>query len=180
MLRGRVKKMQEENNIQRQILLGVSRKSPETRLFRNNVGLGYMGTVAREEPPVIVLRNYRHVKYGLHVGSSDLIGWRSIEITPDMVGKRIAVFASVEVKTKTGKPTADQKNWIDQVRKAGGIAGVVRSTDEAIELLSQQAGKSDEIKPYIEQWICRCGRYHGKSEDQCGNCGMKRKQEESR
>ena len=135
MLRGRVKKMQEENNIQRQILLGVSKKSPETRLFRNNVGLGYMGTVAREEPPVIVLRNYRYVKYGLHVGSSDLIGWKSIEITPDMIGKRVAVFASVEVKTETGKPTAEQKNWIDQVRKAGGIAGVVRSVDDAVRLL---------------------------------------------
>ena len=125
----------EETNLQNSIRKDLTKKMPSVRLFRNNVGLGYMGTVAREEPPIIVLRNYRHVKYGLHVGSSDLIGWRSIEITPDMVGKRIAVFASVEVKTETGKPTDEQKNWIDQVRKAGGIAGVVRSVDDAVRLL---------------------------------------------
>ena len=134
----------EETNLQNSIRKELTKKMPSVRLFRNNVGLGYMGTVAREEPPIIVLRNYRYVKYGLHVGSSDLIGWKSIEITPDMIGKRVAVFASVEVKTETGKPTDEQKNWIDQVRKAGGIAGVVRSVDDAVRLL--ETGSSEQVQ----------------------------------
>jgi hypothetical protein len=45
---------------------------------------------------------------GLVKATADLIGWRSITITPDMVGTTVAIFASIEVKTPTGRvsPTA--------------------------------------------------------------------------
>jgi hypothetical protein len=72
------------------------------------------------------------VKYGLVEGGSDLIGWRTVIITPEMIGKPVALFLALEVKTATGKPTPEQENFIRAVRKAGGLAGVVRSCDDAI------------------------------------------------
>jgi hypothetical protein len=49
------------------------------RLWRNNIGLAfYQG---------------KYVQYGLAPGSGDLIGFRSVTITPEMVGQRVAVFA---------------------------------------------------------------------------------------
>jgi hypothetical protein len=37
------------------------------------------------------------LKYGLCLGSSDLIGWTIREITPDMVEKKVAVFTAIQV-----------------------------------------------------------------------------------
>lgn len=92
-------------------------------LFRNNMG-AYQDDQGR------------WVKYGVcNPGGSDLIGWTSITITPDMVGTRLAVFTAVEVKTTKGRVTDAQLNFIDQVNKAGGRAGVVRSSDDTQLLL---------------------------------------------
>lgn len=70
------------------------------------------------------------MQYGLHKGSSDLIGWKSIEITPEMVGKRVAVFTAFEVKTKTGKASKEQVKFIDKVNKDGGVARIVRCKED--------------------------------------------------
>lgn len=73
----------------------------------------------------------RIVQAGLDVkGSSDLIGYRSIEITPDMVGRRIAQFVAVEVKTPTGRIHKEQRYFIEAVEHAGGYALVARSPDD--------------------------------------------------
>ena len=71
------------------------------------------------------------MKFGLHAGSADLIGWKTITITPHHVGREIAVFVSVEVKTPTGKVSPAQENWRLVVRQAGGIAVIARSPEEA-------------------------------------------------
>lgn len=127
-----------EKNIQQEIRKAVSQAGGVT--FRNNVGQGILGRVLKQEGGTFHIVNGRRVDYGLCVGSSDLIGWRTITITPDMVGKQIARFMALEVKTQTGKATAEQINFIQAVRKAGGISGVVRSTDEAIALLNPLEG----------------------------------------
>jgi hypothetical protein len=51
-------------------------------------------------PGDIVLRKARPVAVGVP-GMSDLIGWTKIQVTPDMVGKEIAMFTAVEVKTES-------------------------------------------------------------------------------
>lgn len=66
------------------------------------------------------------IKFGLCVGSSDLIG-----LTP--TGK----FLAVEIKTPTGKATTEQLRFIEAVRSRGGIAGIARSPAEALALLAQ-------------------------------------------
>ena len=68
-------------------------------------------------------------------GGSDLIGYRKVTVTPEMVGTEIAVFAAVEVKAAKGRATEQQKAFIEHIRNAGGIAGVARSVDEAKSIL---------------------------------------------
>jgi len=81
----------------------------------------------------------RMVQFGLHPGSPDLVGWRTIKITPDMVGMRVAIFTGIEIKTPTGKIRADQLHFLDRLRSAGGIAGVARSVAEAVSILTVRA-----------------------------------------
>ena len=97
-----------------------------TRLFRNNVGQAWVGSIASKSLNRITLENFRPLHAGLCVGSSDLIGWTTVEITPDMVGKYVAVFTAVEVKTGRVPATEAQKNFVEQVNKAGGIAEIKR------------------------------------------------------
>ena len=91
------------------------------RLWRNNVG-------------ALKDRTGRLVRYGLCPGSSDLIGLRSVTITPDMVGQTLAVFTAIEVKDR-GRPTPEQQAFIAMVQQAGGLAGVARSTEDARAIL---------------------------------------------
>ena len=53
-----------------------------------------------------------------------------------MVGQKIAVFASAELKTAKGRPSEDQTNWINAVNLSGGIAGIVRSMKDFKELFN--------------------------------------------
>lgn len=105
-----------ESKIMRDIQIRLS--SFGARLLRNNVGM-------------LEDRNGQKVRYGLCVGSSDLIGWCVVEITSDMIGKKVALFTCIEVKTQTGRLTKEQVNFLEAVKSAGGIAFVARSVDEA-------------------------------------------------
>jgi dihydroxyacid dehydratase/phosphogluconate dehydratase len=78
------------------------------------------------------------VQFGLARGSADLIGYRTITITPEMVGQQVAVFTSIEVKTPTGRIRPEQRAWMETVQAAGGIAGVARSVEDAKALLAAQ------------------------------------------
>jgi hypothetical protein len=51
-----------------------------------------------------------------------------------MVGDTIAVFTAVEVKKNT-RPTPEQVAFIEQVNKAGGLAGIARSDDDLTKIL---------------------------------------------
>ena len=108
-----------EAYVQNKIRLAIG--SGDVRLFRNNTG-------------ALLDMQGRLVKFGLCKGSSDLIGFRSITITPDMVGQKIAVFSAIEVKDK-GKVTVDQKNFINIINNAGGYAGVAKNVNDAKKIL---------------------------------------------
>jgi hypothetical protein len=112
-------KMPSEQSIQQHIRLTCS--TGATRLFRNNTG------TLRDQ-------HGRPVSFGLAKGSADLIGWRTVTITPEMVGTQVAVFTSIEVKTPTGRVKPEQQQWLDAVQAAGGIAGVARSVEDALRI----------------------------------------------
>lgn len=106
-----------------EIRLALGRE-PTVRLFRNQVG---------------ALKDItgRTVHFGMHKGSSDLIGLRIVTVTPDMIGQRLAIFAAIEVKAPGGKHpvTEDQERFIEFIRKAGGLAGVARNPTQARHIL---------------------------------------------
>lgn len=108
-----------ESELVQRVRLAVSQLG--VRIFRNNVG-------------TLQDKNGKYVRYGLCVGSSDLIGF-----------SKDGRFVAIECKTPTGRVKPEQQNFIDQVRKAGGIAGIVRSEEEAIALFCSskptEAGK---------------------------------------
>jgi hypothetical protein len=52
-----------------------------------------------------------------------------------MVGTTVAVFTSIEVKTPTDQLRPEQRQWLEAVQAAGGIAGVARSVEDAEALL---------------------------------------------
>jgi len=110
-----------EQQIQQQIRLQCSRGP--VRLWRNNTG------TLRDQ-------HGRPVSFGLAKGSSDLIGYRTVTVTPEMVGTTVAVFCSIEVKTATGRLRPEQRQWLEVVRAAGGCAGVARSVEDAEALLA--------------------------------------------
>jgi hypothetical protein len=105
------------------------------RVFRNNIGVGHQGRVLSRTSGQVVLGGARQVRYGLFPGSGDLIGWKSVVITPEMVGQRFAQFASVETKAERGAVREDQETWIRAVRSAGGLAGIARSVQDAVDLI---------------------------------------------
>lgn len=69
-------------------------------------------------------------------GTSDAIGIHSVTITPDMVGRQIAVFTAIEAKDKK-QLTPQQRAFLQNVHRLGGIAGCARSVDDARAILEQ-------------------------------------------
>lgn len=146
---GRDRKTQpvSEQNVMRSVMLALSRAG--SVLFRNNVAQGVVGGVEwiRTRKSVVVnpgdavVRGARVLHAGLIKGSADLVGWHTVTITPEMVGRKVAVFLSAETKAERGgRRTTEQVNWESQVKEAGGIAGFVRGADEAVALVREFEG----------------------------------------
>ena len=105
------------------------------RLFRNNVGSGWVGKIVGNKADTITLLHPRPLHAGLCKGSSDLIGWTPVVVTPDMVGKTVAVFTAIEGKTKGVRTTLEQSSFLTAVTDAGGIGSVLREGVEVRDLL---------------------------------------------
>lgn len=115
--------MNPETAIQNRIRLALSEAG--CLIFRNEVGTFWAGRVLHRAADQVTLGGARPIPCGLCVGSSDLIG-----LSPD--GR----FLAVEVKTAKGRPTKEQTNFIEQVKRAGGIAGIARSPEQALEIIN--------------------------------------------
>ncbi len=121
------------------------------RLFNNPVGvgvvIGHKHSFTRQAIITKVLDLVRSLggfanrqKFGLAVGSGDLIGYRRVTITPEMVGRDVAVFLSCEVKTEKGAIREEQFRWAAHINSVGGIAVIARSLD---------AARAELDKPFI-------------------------------
>lgn len=143
--------MSSENTNQRMIWLALGKLL--CKLFRLNTGRAWISSlgpkgVQRLTDGSVHIKAARSIAMGFAypngdpvTGACDLPGWTEVKITPEMVGHVIPVFTSMEIKSGTGKPTTDQLNWRDQVQAAGGIAGIVRSPDEAIAVINDWHNK---------------------------------------
>lgn len=113
-------------------------------LWRNNSGAMY-----NEQTKRMVRFGLGNDSTKIHevFKSSDLIGYTVVEITPDMVGRHVAVFSAVEVK-KPGwtvpKNTREhaQGNFINVVNMHGGIGMFATSTEEYMEKINEYRHKT--------------------------------------
>lgn len=113
----------------KRIWLAVSRAG--ARLFRNNVG-------ALED------KTGRWVRFGVGgKGGSDYIGFMPVKILPEHVGRTFAVFTALEVKGSGTKVQPEQVDFVQLVRKAGGIAGIAYGVEEAINIVQTFDGIKD-------------------------------------
>ena len=111
-----------ESEVIKEILANLG---PGERLFRANSGQGYTGKPVFMKNGVLKLLGYR-VFRAMPEGFPDLIGWKTITVTPEMVGKQIAVFWGKEVKTGKLQPTKAQRKFGEVLEKMGGIFEVFR------------------------------------------------------
>lgn len=131
---------------QRAIWLALGRLC---RLFRLNTGTAWISSmgpkgVRRLDNGSVLILGARSIPLGfadVHgktvKGVCDLPGLTSVVITPEMVGRTVAVFTSIEVKrSKGGVISDDQKDWCAFVQGAGGIAGFATSPEQAIKIIS--------------------------------------------
>ena len=123
-----------EHEIQNEIRVAVGTTQVAT-LFRANVGEAWTGTLASNNLNRVIIEDARRFRSGLPIGFPDLFGFRTVEVTPEMVGKKLAVFAFLEVKKPGGRTSRAQEKMLAFLRAAGAVGGVARSPDEAIKLL---------------------------------------------
>ena len=123
-----------EHEIQQRIRLACGRGP--VRLWRNNSG-------------ALVDQQGRLVRFGLCKGSSDLIGLRSLEITPALVGQRIAQFVALEIKTARGDVRPEQRAFLQLVEQLGGLAAICRSVEAAEQVLKLAPWPARDPLPQI-------------------------------
>lgn len=127
-----------EADIKSKVMLHLSQKRGAV-VFTNPVGNGWVGKFQshNQNGGVVKLLGARRVSFGLIGGSADLIGWYPLTIKPEHVGKKIAVFFAGETKTQDNKPTPAQSNFLKRVKDDGGIAGIIRSNEDADNLIDK-------------------------------------------
>lgn len=134
-----------ESNIMKTVMLTLG-KIPGVRIFRNNTGNAWIGKSAKittrkqiwVNPGDVIIENGRFFHAGLCVGSSDLIGFKSVTVTQEMVGTKIAIFLAPEIKTGTGRSSDEQKAFVAMVNAHGGIAYFATNEAEAVEFLNKK------------------------------------------
>ncbi len=109
--------MLKEKNIQNASLLAIG-SDPDVLAMRLQSGVFR----SMDDPS-------RIVKVGTP-GVSDSIAIVKVVITPDMVGKTIAVCAAAEFKTLKGKQRDAQVKWQAAFEKRGGKYRLIRSVEE--------------------------------------------------
>ena len=135
-----------EAEIQKSVQLAISENGAVA--FRNNSGTAWVGEITRFPNGDLVIKRPRVLHAGLCTGSSDLIGYHSIIVTPDMIGSKVAIFMAIECKTLRGRLSPKQKNFLGRVSDAGGIAFVAKSAADVcrgiLEWIKRKSSKNSE------------------------------------
>ena len=133
-------------DLQKTIQIEAS-KSRKTTLFPNRVAKAWVGQLRSYINGRLELLNARPLEAGFGVGSSDLIGVTRITVTPEMVGKTVAVFTAVEVKVGKDKLSKEQREFLTLVQGWGGIAVECREVPDGLfEEISRYVGKESDDK----------------------------------
>lgn len=145
--------MTTESDVEKRIIKHCSKIG--ATVFKNNTGSAFRGIKKRISiggKLLTAILNPAIVKFGLIKGSSDLIGYTPVEITPEMVGTKLAVFTAIEVKKdKAGKygATPEQLRFISNVKRVGGLA-TVADCEKDIDLLFNNCNINNVITKHTK------------------------------
>lgn len=112
------------------------------RLFKNNSGVAY----TQGGRPVFFGLGNEGKKTAEDIRTPDDVGWTEVTITPEMVGKKIAVFTCIDskklgfiVKNNYTKGTREygQNKFFDIVKNAGGIAGFASCPEQVDDIFNE-------------------------------------------
>lgn len=131
MIKPTPQKINRTNAITTRVMINESKNG--IKLFRNHRGKAWQGkAIFNKRKKIAIIENPRFFEFGLYPGAGDLIGWKEVVITPDMVGKKIAVFTSVEVKSLNDRMSPAQNKWHDIVRQSGGISKIAKEQKDGV------------------------------------------------
>lgn len=83
----------------------------------------------------------RRFRVGMTPGASDLIGC--------VLGR----FVGLEVKTKTGRLSEDQRTWFRRMRRVGAVVECVRSADEAVAVVRAVIAAAQSGTEYVPRTV---------------------------
>jgi len=122
-----------ERNVETAIRLAHSRGP--TRLFRQQVGEFWTGDAVRLKSGDMLIRNPRRVSVGFE-GQPDEGGWTSVVVTPEMVGKLIAIAVQIEIKRSKGAHRRKkQREFVAFAASMGVRAGFAASVEDAKKII---------------------------------------------
>lgn len=112
------------------------------RLFRNNTGVAYDNTGR----PVFFGLGNEGKKGPEDIRTPDDVGWHVMTITPEMVGKSVAVFTAIDSKRvgfkrkevySVGTREYGQNKFFELVRGVNGVAGFASCPADVDELVNE-------------------------------------------
>lgn len=119
-----------ENNLKNEVERDLT---SDQRLWRANSGQGWAGRIIDAKNGILKLAKFCRLEL-FPAGTPDMIGFDSIVITQEMVGKKVAVFVGSELKaTPRDKLNKDQTNFKKLLVKMGGIHRTHRPDGEVVE-----------------------------------------------
>jgi hypothetical protein len=98
---------------------------PNQRRFRIVSSLAWVGQAKRLKNGLVVIKGGVPVRTAPE-GFFDLCGWNEIVVTPDMVGKKIAVFVGAEIKSEHDRLSKFQRLLGECLEKMGGVWEIIR------------------------------------------------------
>jgi hypothetical protein len=105
------------------------------KTFRTNAGSFWQGEVVAMQDGLLVLRNPRQIE-GLPEGFPDLLAVIPETVTPEMVGKTVALAGFVEAKTENDRVSRRQEEFLAVMRACGARAGIARTPEEAVKVVT--------------------------------------------
>lgn len=110
-------------------ILAYLRTRPDVTAWRCNSGMAMMRRGKTEQ--------FMPVRFGVP-GMSDIIGWKTVVAGCDYNGcveERFPRFLAIEAKREGQRPSPTQSAFLDQVRRAGGLAVVATKVQDVIDAL---------------------------------------------
>jgi hypothetical protein len=146
-----VKPSREGPMLESELLIDVRKwlaSQPDVSIHRNNVGSASMTAddfaragmdrESAETAAGVVSARFRGMKFGLSIGSSDLIGSLTVDLSGfGVIHSKIARFLAIELKQPGKNPTDDQARFLDDKRKAGAVAFWADNLQTVIDMIQK-------------------------------------------